>query len=134
MSTSTGRQVPWEIASYSPWVHAQASLALNSGRSLNDTTAHADRNLATRQGRDHLHDAFPRMADRFITYLPGGSKHQPQIGNPVLDAREALRRGDLDAALEHLTAASEQRELTHDADPVDVTVDQADRTPLYLLT
>ncbi len=124
MSTTTGRQVPWEIASYSPWVHAQTLLALNSGHSLNGTTADADWNLATRQGRDDLHDAFQRMADRFITYLPGGSKHQPQISDTVLDARDALRRGDLDAALEHLTAAMEQRELMHGADPVDVTVDQ----------
>lgn len=123
MSTTTGRQVPWEIASYSPWVHAQALLALNSGRSLNETTADANWNLATRQDRDDLHDAFQRMANGFITYLPGGSKHRPQISGPVLDARDSLRRSDLDATLEYLTAASKQRELTHD-DPGDVTVDE----------
>lgn len=124
MSTAPRRQVPWEIASYSPLVHAQTSLALNSGASLNEATADADGNVETRQNRDDLHDAFQRMANRFIPYLPGGSQHQPEVSDSVFEAREALRRGDLDATLHHLTTAAEHREATHGDSPINLSVDQ----------
>lgn len=124
MSAASRRQVPWEIASYSPLVHAQSFLALNSGASLNEATADSDGNLETRQNHDDLRDAFQRMANRFIPYLPGGSKHQPEVSDSVFEAREALHRGDLDATLHHLTTASEHREATRSADPIDLSVDQ----------
>lgn len=124
MSAAPRRQVPWEIANYSPLVHAQTFLALNSGPSLNETMADADWNLETRQDRDDLHDAFQRMANRFIPYLPGGSKHHPKVSDSVFGAREALHRGDLDATLHHLTAAAEHREVTRGDDPIDLSVDQ----------
>lgn len=124
MSVATRRQVPWEIAAYSPRVHAQAAMALNSGLSLNEETAAADWDLQTRQDRDDLLDAFHRLANGFTPYLPGGSKHQPQVSEAVFNAREALQRGDLDTALDQLTAAAEQRHATRDDDPVRVTVDE----------
>lgn len=86
--------------------------------------ADADWNLRTQQNRDDLHDAFQRMADGFIPYLPGGSNHRPQISDSVFEAPEALRRGDLDATLDHLTTAADQREAARGDDPIDLSVDQ----------
>lgn len=121
---SARRQVPWEIAAYSPQVHTQVAMALNSTLSFNEAMAAAGFDPQTRQDRDDLRDALQRMSDGFGPYLAGGSRYQPLVSDLVLEARDALRRGDLDAALDQLSVASEQRQAARGDDSISVTVDQ----------